>query len=550
MNTFRDFKKQMIMAILCAHVLLGGAILGTRSVYSQERPEYVPGEVLVKFRDGIKTTVERKNLIAKFDCKIIKRIRLTDLYHLSLPASLNVKQAIKLYLKNSLVEYAEPNYLRYLDQTTPNDPRFGDLWGLENVGQFVGTFDADVDAPEAWDTTTGGSGVVVAIIDSGIDMAHEDLAGNLWVNPGEIPGNGLDDDSNGYIDDVNGWDFARNDNDPSDTETSCGGHGSHTAGTVGAVGDNGIGVTGVNWDVQLMPLKIFKTYFGIFCSASSAAIISAIDYSAMMGARVSNNSYGGGPFSQSEFDAIQASKTLFVAAAGNDGSNNDSVPSYPSNYALDNVVSVAATDNNDLIASFSNYGAVSVDLSAPGVNILSTLPGNNYDFYNGTSMASPHVAGVGALLLAQDSNLTINEIKWRILNSADWKNLPVLTGGRLNADGALGFGLVLPDVTVTVTPLGSNVVSVGSAVDYNVALVNNTASSQTVDAKVFVQLPNGGTLNLQGPGIYSIPAGGTIDKDFSDTVPAGSPLGDYILFGQAETSSSFDEDPEVYQVVP
>ncbi|GBD97173.1 MAG TPA: hypothetical protein ENG83_02205 [Nitrospirae bacterium] len=516
-------------------------------VYSQERPEYLPGELLVKFQDGV-SGAKIKSLIAGNGAGVVKRIGLIDLYHLKLPSSLSVERALTVYRNSPLVKYAEPNYLRYPD-IIPNDPSYPEMWGLDNTGQTGGTADADIDAPEAWDITTGGPDVVVAVIDSGMDLNHEDLAANLYTNPGEIAGNGIDDDGNGYIDDVNGWDFAWDDNDPTDTDTACGGHGTHTSGTIGAVGDNGIGVTGINWDVRIMPLKIFRTYFLIFCSASSSDIISAIEYASMMGVRVSNNSYGSTSYSQAEYDAIQASRSVFVAAAGNDGANTDVSPQYPSAYDLDNIISVAATDDDDLLAYFSNYGTASVDLAAPGVSILSTLPGDTYDLYDGTSMATPHVVGVTGLLLSQDPALTVNEMKWRILNGTDSKGLPVLTQGRLNANNTLGFGLALTDVTVIVTPLGPTTVSPGDTINYNVALTNNTAFSKTVEARVFVQLPDGSTVDLEGPGTFILPANGTIDQDFSRVVPSGVNTGTYTLFGQAESTNSFDEDPVDYEVV-
>jgi subtilisin family serine protease len=235
---------------------------------------------------------------------------------------------------------------------TPNDPGYGEMWGLHNWGQTGGTLDTDIDAPEAWDITTGDGDIVVAVIDSGIDLNHPDLSANIWTNPGEIPGNGIDDDGNGYIDDVHGWDFSSNDNNPSDDIGVCGGHGTHTSGTIGAVGDNGIGVTGINWDVKIMPLKTAKQILIFFCGLEDADIIKAIEYAAMNGARVSNNSYGGGFYNQAVFNTIRASKHLFVAAAGNESNNNDVNPSYPASYDLDNIISVAATDHNDSLLPF------------------------------------------------------------------------------------------------------------------------------------------------------------------------------------------------------
>ncbi len=348
------------------------------------------------------------------------------------------------------IAYVEPNFALSLGDTAllgePDDSRFDALWGLHNTGQTGGAPDADIDAPEAWDLATGSSGVVVAVIDTGVDADHADLAGNMWVNPGEIPGDGIDNDRNGYVDDVHGWDFGANDADPDDPN----GHGTHVAGTIGAVGDNARGVAGVNWSVSIMSLK--------FLDASGAGYLSdaieAIEYATMMRSRfgvnvvATNNSWGGGGYSTAMRDAIARAGdagVLFVAAAGNGGGDgvgddNDASPHYPSNYALDNVLAVAATDRNDRLAGFSNYGDVSVDLAAPGVGITSTFTGGRYTTYSGTSMATPHVAGVAALLAAYNADATAAEIRSAILDGAD--AIPslsgrVATGGRLNARGAL-----------------------------------------------------------------------------------------------------------------
>ena len=215
--------------------------------------------------------------------------------------------------------------------------------------------------------------VLVGVIDTGVDYNHPDLAANIWTNPGEIAGNGIDDDGNGYIDDVHGYDFVNNDGDPMDDN----GHGTHFSGTIGGVGNNGIGVAGVNWNVKIMALKFLDSGG----SGSTANAVAGVQYATMMGVDVTSNSWGGGGFSQALYDAIDAAgaaNIAFVAAAGNNGANNDTSPAYPAAYDLPNIISVAATDDNDELASFSNYGAASVDLGAPGVDILSTLPGNQY----------------------------------------------------------------------------------------------------------------------------------------------------------------------------
>lgn len=337
------------------------------------------------------------------------------------------------------VATVEPDFL-IAPSAVPNDPSFGQLWGLNNTGQSGGVADADVDAPEAWQTTTGSRNVVVAVIDTGVDYKHPDLAANIWTNPREIGGDGIDNDGNGFIDDVRGWDFANDDADPMDDD----GHGTHVAGTIGAVGNNGTGVTGVNWQVSIMPLKFLGPDGG-----STSDAIRAVNYATRMrrdfGVNVvaSNNSWGGGGFSAALSDAIEAggrAGILFVVAAGNDGTNNDTSPQYPANYAGDTVISVAALDRTNRLASFSNVGATTVDLAAPGVSIFSTLPGGRYGSYSGTSMATPHVTGTITLLAAANPQATPGQLRAAVLSSTTplaTLTGKVATGGALNAAAAL-----------------------------------------------------------------------------------------------------------------
>ena len=364
--------------------------------------------------------------------------------------------------------YAEPDYV-VRAVSTPNDTYFGLQWALHNTGQSIGgdfgSNDADIDGVEAWNVSTGDPNYVVAIIDTGTQYTHPDLAANMWTNPGEIAGNGIDDDLNGYVDDVRGWDFFDHDNDPDDPS----GHGTHTAGTVGAVGDNGIGVAGVNWRCKLMPLR----FLGPSGGYTSDAVL-AVQYAAQKGVRVSNNSWGGGGFSQSLYDAIDAAKSaghLFCAAAGNYGANNDASPFYPASYALDNVISVAATDNDDARASFSNYGVASVDLGAPGVSIASTYPGGGYVYMSGTSMATPHVAGVAALVGAQNPGWTYLQVRNRLLSTVrPTASMTGVTasGGILNAAAALGSGPVNqpPQVAISQPSNGASVLA-GASVTFS-----------------------------------------------------------------------------------
>ncbi|MGW8302199.1 MAG: S8 family serine peptidase, partial [Desulfobacterales bacterium] len=337
---------------------------------SSQIAAFAPGELLVKFRAQV-----RKEAAADFQqwfgISTRKTFAINGYQLVKLPAGADIEEALEIYLEDPDVEYAEPNYLVYADETTPDDAEFSELWGLNNTGQNVngttGSNDADIDAPEAWDVTTGSSAAVVAVIDSGVDVNHPDLQSNIWTNAGEIPDNGIDDDGNGYIDDVNGWDFYVNDNDPRDAH----GHGTHVAGTIAAVGNNGIGIAGVSWSAKIMPLRFLDAWG----SGTTANAIAAIEYANNMGADIINNSWGGGPYTQALKDAIDASDAVIVCAAGNSGRNNDGIAHYPSSYSSTNIIAVAASNQDDQLAWFSNHGAVSVDVAAPGTNIYSAAPG-------------------------------------------------------------------------------------------------------------------------------------------------------------------------------
>ncbi|MGD8613095.1 MAG: S8 family serine peptidase, partial [Desulfobacterales bacterium] len=333
-------------------------------------PAYVPGELLVKFRSEVRQEAAAAYRYW-FDITTQRTFAINGYQQVRLPEGTDVEEALELYLEDPDVEHAEPNYIVSANMAPPDDTYFNRLWGLHNTAQNVngtnGTHDADIDALDAWDTTTGGSNVVVAVIDSGVDVNHPDLQANIWINPAETPNNGIDDDGNGYIDDVNGWDFLLNDKDPRDAN----GHGTHVAGTIAAIGDNNKGVTGVSWSARIMALR-FLDAWGL---GSTANAIAAIEYANAEGADVINNSWGGGGYVQALKDAIDASDAVVVCAAGNSGRNNDDNPHYPSGYTSANIIAVAASDQNDQLAAFSNYGAVSVDVTAPGINIYSTAPG-------------------------------------------------------------------------------------------------------------------------------------------------------------------------------
>jgi len=390
-----------------------------------KKAEYKEGELLVKFKPDT-SEKQKKNLHKRHGSEKIKEFPSLRIQHVKLKKGMTVEEAVALYSAEPDVEYAEPNLIVSI-LTTPNDPRFGELWGLHNI-----------DAPEAWDIATGSSDVVVAVIDTGVDYNHEDLSANMWVNPGEIPANGVDDDGNGYIDDIYGIDAINNDSDPFDDN----GHGTHVSGTIGAVGDNGIGVAGVNWDVQIIACK----FLGSSGWGDTADAVECLQY--IKGLRDSginivatNNSWGGGGYSQTLYDAINAQREiLFMAAAGNSALDTDSSVHYPSSYYLPNLLAVSATDQNDALASFSNYGRRTVHIGAPGVSILSSLPGNSYDSWSGTSMATPHVSGLAALLKASDPLCDWIDIRNLILSGSNpIANLDgkTVTGARLNAHNSL-----------------------------------------------------------------------------------------------------------------
>jgi hypothetical protein len=337
----------------------------------------------------------------------------------------------------------EPLEARHLlaGDTLPGDPLLPDQWALDNTGQYSGVAGTDIRAAEAWGITTGSKEVVVAVIDSGVDINHPDLSANIWTNPGEIAGNGLDDDGNGFVDDVHGWDFVDNDNLPHDGY----GHGTHIAGIIGAVANNGMGVAGIAWRVSIMPLR-FQDNRGV---GYTSTLLAALDYATMMrrdfgiNIVVTNNSWEAGNFSLVMEAAIRRqgeAGITFVAAAGNNGRNTDLEPAYPGGYDLPNVIVVASHGSSGQLAGSSNYGTTSVDLAAPGLTIKSTLPGGGYGILSGTSMAAPQVTGAIALLAAAKPDITVAEVRAAILGStAPTPGLvgKVATDGRLDAYAAL-----------------------------------------------------------------------------------------------------------------
>ncbi len=418
-------------------MLLGLSTLALATGVSATEAKHVPGEIVVKFKAGKSKNFLSAKTLSSLGIQGQRDIKLSydTLSVLKVSEDKSMASVIASLKNNPNVEFAEPNYIYsvnpikeqnviskkllkspFTDFTaaTPDDPSFGKLWGLRNTGSnepngSAGVEGADVNALKAWDITKGSRAVRIAVIDTGVDYTHPDLKANMWVNTKEIPGNGIDDDGNGFIDDVYGYDFANNDSNPMDGN----GHGTHCSGTIGAVHDNKIGVAGVMSDVQIMAVK----FLGDDGSGSLEGAIKAIDYATMMNVDLMSNSWGGGGRSEALLEAIKRASDkgiIFTAAAGNSSSNNDSSPSYPASYDVPNMVAVAATTAQNGLASFSSFGRNSVHIAAPGHNILSTVNGGGYDVYSGTSMATPHVSGVLGLLLAKEGRMPHSVMRERL----------------------------------------------------------------------------------------------------------------------------------------
>lgn len=424
--------KSLITAVV---VVLFAAVF---ALPQQKTDVYVSDEVLVRMDSSASARGSVDRLVGE-GAKVLEKLGDLGWQRIRIPAGMTVEDALRQYQKLDGVIAVQPNYY-YRLLVTPNDPQFPNagMWGLVKIA-----------APAAWDITTGSPTVVVANIDTGVRYTHEDLAANAWTNAGEINGNGIDDDNNGYIDDYYGYDFRFNDPDPTDELTGFGGHGSHTAGTIGAVGNNSVGVVGINWNVRIMAIKI---YSAAATDTTSAMLIAAYEYVRMMknrgvNIRVTNNSYGGCNeacgFDQATKDAIDAmgdAGILNVFAAGNSGTNNETSPHFPSNYTSPSILAVTASDQND--NRVFNFGPISVDIGAPGVGILSTISSSNsaYGVKGGTSMATPHVTGAAALLASHSPGLSVASLKATLMNSVDvlgnWNGV-VKSGGRLNVSRAL-----------------------------------------------------------------------------------------------------------------
>lgn len=508
--------------------------------------DVVPGQVIVRYKLG--ASASRKfSTLAAAGATFKRSLLLAGAELVSVEPGREEEAAARLS-RDPSVEYAEPDRI-VRAYGTPDDTQFVELWGLNNTGQIVngvaGTRDADIDAVEAWDTGKGiSSSVRVAVIDTGVTATHPDLAPNMFINPGESGSgketNGIDDDVNGKIDDFRGWDFVNNDNDPDDDN----GHGTHVAGTIGAESNNALGVAGVaslppssgaNWrGPRIIPLKVLNASG----NGSFSNVIDAIVYAGTLQAKVGNLSLGGSGVVQAIDDAFRSQPgTLFVVAAGNDGTNNDTTPRTPCVPATlpdaPNKICVAATDSKDLLATFSNFGATHVDLAAPGVSILSTVPASSFGFSNGTSMATPHVAGAAAFLIAKYPGADPASITQKILRGVDKKpNLAgqVLTGGRLNLYKAAAESKVSKSgsvLTFAAGPGETNNVKVTRIVESGVARFRFTDNYSTSPTAI-----QSGSRLVPGAGCAAVPGQDTQVKclaaGITRIVVLGSDLNDSI----------------------
>ncbi len=449
------------------------------------------------------------------------------------------------------LDFFEPNAISYVNQA-PDDPFYADQYALENDGVSPDPLflpyveDADMDAEAAWEITTGDASTIVAVVDSGVDYRHEDLNANMWVNPGEIPGNTRDDDGNGFVDDIHGYDFGDDDADPMDFF----GHGTAVAGCIGAVGNNGIGVAGINWNVRIMALKTADASGAL----SDAGTVRAVNYITMMRYRgtnvhVSNHSYGGGPPSAADERTILAHRDadiVYVVSAGNGGAdgvgdNNDTLANFPSNYGIDNMIAVAATGPADELVDFSNYGQNKVDLGAPGLQVLTTARRDGYAPISGTSFSSPYTAGVAALVASHAPTANFQEIRQAVLDGVDV--VPSLigktaTGGRLNAHGAL---LAIEQIKPAVASVSGNELeivsgdatpSVDDNTDFGAVNVANGRASKSFT------LANVGGVPLKLKAVNGIALSGDHASDFLLT-----PVVDRSITGGTSTQFTLTFDP-------
>ncbi len=436
---------------LVKSVLIAGSLLLALGSFAASKS--IPGELIVKLSNEKQFMKDLKSYGVEFQRKI--NVSFADFIIVKSLGEKSLSQTIQDLNADSSVTYAEPHFVYEIVKPveefflnnliknsksfnyTPNDPRFGELWGLSNTGRNEpggarGVLGADINALKSWEITKGSKDVTVAVIDTGVDYNHPDLKDQMWINDLELNGkDGIDDDGNGYVDDIYGYDFANNDGNPIDGH----GHGTHCAGTIGAAHDNGIGVSGVMGKVKIMAIKFLSDSGG----GSTEGAIRAIDYAIKMNVDIMSNSWGGGGRSQALEDVIKRASDagiIFTAAAGNSSANNDLRPYYPASYKVDNVISVAALTSQNTLASFSSYGRETVHVAAPGHRVLSTVKNAGYKVSSGTSMSTPHVTGALGLLIAKEGRLPVAEVRERVVATSEPVAAlrgKIVNGGRLDA---------------------------------------------------------------------------------------------------------------------
>ena len=448
----RKFLAILSQSLFLLFVIMIAGLAGWTVAHANQAPltfaPHVPGEIILKHRSAIQAKLGseniRKTLNAKFgpdSVTLIQGFKTEDtLTKIKIKNDQDMQVAIETLEAQPEIQYAEPNYLYHVLDLIPNDTDFEKQWDMRNHGQpdtlgKVGLASADIHVSQLWEKGyTGSKDILVAVIDTGVQWEHPDLADNIFTYNGGIP-------EDTFKDDKHGWNFVANTSDTHDDHN----HGTHCSGVIGAIGNNKTGISGVNWAVSILPVKFLDATGG----GTLEGAVEAINYARIMKVKIMSNSWGGGAFAQSMLDAIHAARDagiLFIAAAGNDSMSNDDAPSYPASYDSDNIISVAATDNQDKLADFSNYGRNTVHVAAPGVNIYSTVKGSLYDTMSGTSMATPHVAGVAALLLAANPTWTYQTVKSRLIATSD--HVPslrrkVVAKGRVDAYNAM-YNIVPP----------------------------------------------------------------------------------------------------------
>ena len=498
--------------------------------------QIAPTDILVQLKAGAPTPIGCQVLAGTTVGPEIALV--PGLHEVTLAPGVSVAQALTAYRNNPYVQDAESDAVVH-ESAVPNDTYYQeDQWALNNTGQTGGTYGDSIQAAAAWNVTTGSKNVIVATLDSGVDYTDTDLAANIWTNPDVNPTTGVDSSNDGYTDDIHGWNFVSNNNNVMDDFW----HGTHVAGIIGAVGDNGVGVTGVNWNVQIMALKMLDSSG----NGTTANAVLALNYAVEHGAKIVNISWNGGAYSQAFHDAIQNAGNLgvlVVCAAGNENANDDAITNYPPSYNLPNMIVVAATDDNDNMATFSSYGANTVDIAAPGVNILSTVPGNQYEFADGTSMATPMVSGGAALLLAADPTLTVAQLKARILGGAayignigDNASKPTATDGILDLANSIAPDLTWNSLSspATIQP-GQSFNLTGSYHDSGSAAGNFTISYYLSTDNVFGD-GDDSLLGTQGIGGAQVGSFNITSPNF--TISRG---GSFTIFAKLNSSNTVDE---------